>query len=301
MIWITAAIVSAAVAGVVSIIDSHLVSKRMPSLWAFLIPVGILTLGFGLIILGLYPLPGEVGAIPLVVAFASGIVRSVGVLLMLHTMRSEEVSRIIPVVHTFPIFVAILAVPLLGEVLGYMEWLAILMTVGGAVLISVQRGAEGRGARLRKSFAMLIGSSLLLGVANTASKYALDYVSFWNMYSLNAICFSVVFLALSVRPRVLKELRDMKERGKALALLSLNECIALVAVTLSFWAMEQGPVSLVATALSVRPFFVFIYALALSRVFPAVLEERLSRGIAVVKIISIGLIIGGVTLLTLGS
>ena len=218
---------------------------------------------------------------------------------MLQAMRSEEISRIIPVVHTFPIFVVMLAVPLLGETLGYMEWLAIFMTVAGAVLISVRRDAGGQGARLRKSFAMLMGSSLLLGVANTASKYALDYISFWNMYSVSAICFGAIFLLLSVRPRILKELRDMKERSLALGLLTLNECIALVGIILSFWAMEQGPVSLVSTILSIRPCFVFIYALALSRIFPAILEERLSRGIAIIKIISLSLIIGGVTLLTL--
>lgn len=298
--WITAAIVTAAIMGVVSILDSHLVSKRMPSLWAFLIPVGILHLGFGLIILGLYPLPGEISAIPLVVAFASAIIRSAGMLLMLQAMRSEEISRIVPVVHTFPIFVAILAVPLLGEALGYMEWLAIFMTVAGAVLISVRRDAGGQRARFRKSFAMLMGCSLLLGIANTATKYALDYIPFWNMYSVNAICFGVIFLFLSVRPRILKQLREMKERGLALTLLTLNECIALVGIILSFWAMEEGPVSLVSTILSIRPSFVFIYALAVSRIFPAVLEEHLSRGTVVIKIISISLIIGGVTLLTLG-
>ena len=53
---------------------------------------------------------------------------------MLKTMRSEEVSRVVSVVHTFPIFVAIMAVPLLGEVLGKTEWLAIFMTVTGRTL-----------------------------------------------------------------------------------------------------------------------------------------------------------------------
>ncbi|NQT49002.1 MAG: EamA family transporter, partial [Chloroflexi bacterium] len=120
MIWTTAAIVAAAIMGVVAIIDSHLISKRMPSLRAYLIPVGIIHLGFGLIILCLYPLPGGVDSTTLMVAFVSGIIRSAGVLLMLQVMRSEEVTRIIPVVHTFPIFVAILAVPLLDEALGYM-------------------------------------------------------------------------------------------------------------------------------------------------------------------------------------
>jgi zinc transporter ZupT len=120
------------------------------------------------------------------------------------------------------------------------------------------------------------------------------------MYSINAICFGVIFLLLSLRPRILNELRDMKERGRALTLLTFNECMVMVGIILSFWAMERGPVSLVSTILSVRPGFVFIYVLALSRLFPTMLEERLSRGIVAIKIISIGFIIGGVTLLTLG-
>ena len=298
--WITASITTAAILGVVAIIDSHLLSKRLPSLWAFLLPVGIIHLSFGLIVLGINPLPEGVGVTPLLVAFGSGIIRGIGATMMLNVMRSHEISRIIPVTHTFPIFVAILAVPLLGEALGYMEWLAILITVGGAILISVQRNTEGRGLRLDTSFAILLGSSLLMGIANIGSKYALDYVSFWNMYSINAISLSTVFLILSVRPWVVWELREMKQRGTALGWLALNEVVALAGFTLSFWAMERGPVSLVSTITSVRPAFVFIYALALSRVFPTLLEERLSRGTIAVKVISIALIIGGVTLLTLG-
>ena len=301
MTWVTAAIFTAAIMGVVAILDSHLISKRMPSLRAFLVPLGLMHVGFALIILALYPLPEGVGALPLAVAFASGIIRSGGILLMLQAMRSEEVSRIIPVVHTFPIFVAILAVPLLGEALGYLEWLSILMVVAGAVLISVQRDVGGKGARIPKSFALLFGCSLLVGIASVATKYALNYISFWNMFSINAICISTVFFLFSVRSRTLKELINMRQRNQALALLTFNECLALVGILLGFWAMERGPVSLVSTILSVRPLFVFIYALALSRVFPAVLEERLSRGVAVIKIISIALIVGGVTLLTVGS
>lgn len=298
MSWIVAAIAATAIMGVVAIIDSHLVSKRVPSLRSFLLPISVLHLGFGLVILSLHPLPEELSSTPLVVAFASGCVRSVGALLMLKTMRSEEVSRVISVVHTFPIFVAIMAVPLLGEVLGKTEWLAILMTVAGAVLISIRRDAGRQGARLHKSFAMLTASSLLLGAANTASKYSLDYISFWNMYSVNALCLAIVFLLFSLRPKILKELREMKQRSQVLTLLVLNECMALGGIILSFWAIEQGPVSLVSTVMSIRPGFVFVYALVLSRIFPRVLAEHLSRGIIAIKVISIGLVIGGVILLT---
>lgn len=299
VIWITAAIGATAILGVVNIIDSHLIAKRMPSLRAFLLPVGIMHLGWGLIIFGVFPLPGGIGTAPLVVAFGSGIVRSVGILLMLSLMRSEDVSRIIPVVHTFPIFVAILAVPLLGESLGYVEWLAISMTVAGAVLISARWDVGGRQIHLHKSFAALMASSLFLGVANTASKYALDDMSFWNMYSVNAICFGVVFLAVSVRVRTLGEFRSMKERNPAMALVAFGECVALTGIIMSFWAIEQGPVSLVSAVLGVRPGFVFIYALALSRLFPAVLEESLTGGTVATKIVSIILIVSGVIVINL--
>ncbi len=88
MFWITAAIM-----GVVSVIDSHLISKRMPRLRSFLLPLDILHLGFSLVTLGLNPLPEEIGTTPLLVAFTSGTVRSVGALLMLKTMNSEEMSK----------------------------------------------------------------------------------------------------------------------------------------------------------------------------------------------------------------
>ena len=253
---VTAAIAAAALTAVVSIVDSHLISKRLPSLRAFLLPISIIHIGVGLIILNLYPLPGGIGVMPLVVAVGSGIVRAAGAFPMLRAMRSEEVSRIIPVVNTFPIFVAILAVPILGEALGYAEWLAIFITVAGAVLISMRRDSDGQGARLHKPLAVLIISSVLFGVATTASKYALDYVTFWNMYSINALCLGTIFLFFSARPKTLKEVRDMAQRNQVLALLLLNECIATGGFILSFWAIERGPVSLVSTILSTRPAFV---------------------------------------------
>jgi len=234
---------------------------------------------------------------PILVAFASGIMRAIGVIFMLNAMRSEEVSRIIPITHTFPIFVAILAVPLLHETLDYKDWLAICITVAGAVLISARWDARSSGSYLRKSFAALMLASFLMGAANTASKYALDYISFWNMYSINAFCLCAVFLLFSLRSGVLKELWDMKGRNPAMVLLTINECIALWGIILSFWAMELGKVSLASTILGTRPAFVFVSAVALTRFFPSMLEERLTRGVAVIKTVSIALIIIGVAII----
>jgi drug/metabolite transporter (DMT)-like permease len=300
VIWIPIAIAAAATTAVVSILDSHLISKRFPSFLAYLAPVGTIHFVVGLVVLVTNPLPAGTDTLVWVVAFSSAVIRVVGILLMLRTMRFEEVSRIMPVVNTFPIFVALLAVPILGEVLGWVEWLAIIITVAGAVLISARWDSERKGVQLRRSFATLMVSSILLGAANTGSKYALDYISFWNMYAINAFCLGTILLVFSLRPSVIGEIRQMGQRNIALGLTTLNEALATAGFVMSFWAIEQGPVSLVSTIVGTRPAFVFVYALVLSFFFPAALNEHFSRGVIITKVVSIGLVIGGVTLLTLG-
>lgn len=283
----------------VSIMDSHLISKRLPSFQAFLAPIGLVHSAVGIVIFSINSIPAGTDATTVLIAFASGIVRVAGALIMLRTLRSEEVSRVMPVANTFPIFVAILAVPFLGETLGWLQWLAIFITVAGAMLISVRRGAKGRGVRLRKSFASLVVASLFFGIANTMAKYALDDLSFLTLYGINSICLGGLFTLFSLRGRVLRELRDMAGRGRTLTLLGINEVAALTGFLLSFWAMERGPISQVSTILATRPAFVFIFALGLSRFYPAALDERMGRRAVTLKVASIALVIGGVSLLLL--
>ena len=297
MTWITAALVVAALMAVVSVVDSHLISRRMPSFWTFLIPAGVIHLSCGLIFFALHPPVSGVDAFPWFMAVVSAVTRTAAALLMLYAMRTEEVTRIIPVVYAHPVVVAILAVPLLGESLNYLQWMAIFMTVAGAVLISLKSWGQGRGVRLRRSFVMLLASSLLFGVANVATKYASDYISFWNMYSITAICFGGVFCLLSMRPKVLRDLWGMTGRGFTLTVIAFNEMIALAGIVLSFWAIERGPVSLVSTILGIRPAIVFLCAVALTRILPSIVKERLTRGVVITKTASIALIIIGVTII----
>jgi drug/metabolite transporter (DMT)-like permease len=292
--WANIAVISAAVHGVVNIVDSHLLAKRMPGLEAFLLPVGVISLIYSGVLFVLFPLPQGNSMLTLVVALASGILRAAAVTIMLYTMRREEVVRVIPVVQTYPVFVALMAVPLLGESLVYLEWLAIFMVVAGAIMVSVRQGPSGTGNRLGKSFGLLFGSSLLMAVANIATKYVLAEISFWNIYWLSAFCMSLFFLLVSVRPGVFNQLKLMKRRSSIMVLLTFNEILALTSAVLSFWAIENGPVSLVSTIVSTRPIFVFIYALVLHRVFPAFIEWQASKTILMLRLIATAMIVGGI-------
>ncbi len=299
MSWINIAVLSAVVFGAVNIIDSHLLSKRMPGLRSYLLPVGIFHLIYGLVLFYLFPLPEGTGIGILSVAVASGIIRTAGIIIMLYTLKREEVSRVIPVVYTYPIFVAIMAVPLLGESLYYLEWMAIIIVVAGAVTISFRQSSSGSTTWPGKMLFLFFGSSLLLAMADITSKYVLASISFWNLFWVNAFCMSTMFLVVSMRPYVITQLINMKQKNIVIAIMGLNEILAPIAILLSLWAIERGPVSLVSTLTSSRPIFVIIFAFILSRAAPTFLNWQPGRGLLALRLIATAMIVSGITIIHL--
>jgi drug/metabolite transporter (DMT)-like permease len=297
--WVNIAVLGAAILGVVNIMDSHLISRRMPSLRAYLLPVGLVVLVYGLVLFYLFPLPEGVGFWVLMVALASGGFRTTAITIMLYTLKREEVSRVIPVVYTYPIFVAIMAVLLLGETLCYLEWIAIIIVVAGAVMVSARWDLGGAATWMGRSFFLLVGSSLLMAMADVAAKYALAYISFGNMYWITSFCVSGIFLLISIRPHIIKELGNMKQRKSIIPILASNESLAVVGAMLLFWAMERGPVSLVSTIISCRPILVIMYAFILSRISPMFLEWQPGKVMLALRLLAITMIVGGIAIIYL--
>jgi drug/metabolite transporter (DMT)-like permease len=297
--WTSTAILSAATQGVVSIIDSHLLSKRMPGLQSFLLPVGMVLLIFGLIVFCLFPLPEGIDRLPILVAIAAGILRTAGVVITLYNLTREEVSRVIPITYTYPVFVAIIAIPLLGESLGYLQWLAIIIVVAGAIIVSIEKSPSGTTGSLSRPFLLLFVASLFFALSDILAKYSLAYISFWNLYSLVIFGMSVIFLIISVRPGTIKQLRDMKRKNSAMAWLVFDEILALLGAVLQFWAMARGPVSLVSTITGTRPVFVAIYSIILSFVLPGFLIKRGTSEVMALRLTAIAMIVGGVSIIYL--
>jgi drug/metabolite transporter (DMT)-like permease len=271
----------------------------MPGFQAFLLPVGIIHLIYGLVLFVIFPLPDGVDIWPLLAAIAAGLFRTASVTTMLYLMRREEVSRIIPVVYTYPIFVAIMATALLGETLPYLGWLAIIIVVTGAVMVSAKQGTTGSTTWLGKSFLLLFGASLLMAMADIASKYALAYISFWNIFSIGVFCLSGAFLLISMRPHIFKQLGNMEKRNSVFGLLAFNETLAPVGIVLMLWALGRGPVSLVSTIIGSRPIFVVIFALIMSRISPMFLEWTPGKGMLALRLIATAMIVGGIAIIYL--
>ena len=301
MLWFVTALLVSIISTIGTIVDSHLLSKKMPSLPSYLIPMSITQLIIASVMLVVFPFHNSGSFIHIEVGFASGILNACSIMIVLNTLRKSEVSRVIPIISISPIFIALLSVPLLGEKLGYWQWLAIVMTVIGAVLISLQRNRVERKTRLHKSLFILLLAAFLSAICSIGYKYALETISVWNMYSLSGICIAVILLSYSVRKENLLELKNLPQGTQKLGLVAGNVCIGVIATVLLFVAVRNGPVALVNAILNVRPAFVFLLSLVLSRFFPDFILERPNSSTILLKFIAVMLMTGGVVIISLSS
>jgi len=297
--WVSASLVSAALLAIVNVVDSHLIAKRLPSLQSYLLILGFLVLLISVVLISLFPLPKDLDSWSLVMALLSGVLRGVSVYIMFYTLKQEEVSMVIPIVNSYPILVALFAMPILGEFLETSQWTAIFIVVLGVILASFRGDSGSRIIWSGRVLGLLFASSILWALSEVTAKYALAVISPWQMYALSHFSIAFVFLIISVRPHILKELLRHKKRNSALIIVIFNETIAVISVVLFYWAMERGPVSLVSTIASTRPVFVFIYALVISRFSEFLLEQRATKGILLLRWIAITMIVGGVAIIYL--
>lgn len=268
--WLLLALVSAATIGAVGVIDSHFITRRMPSLRAYLLIVGLSTLAMSAMGLLVFPFPAGLAWHPLWAAIGAAGIRTAAVIIMLYVLQKEDVARVIPLMATAPVFVAVLAFIFLGERLAVLQWVGVLLAVGGAVLISFKH--DGGVSRFEsRSFFLMLVSSLLFAASDVTSKYAMSYLSFWNNASISFFVTAVIIILICLRAPVVREILGIRPRWITMLAASFNQVMAIAAMVLAFSAIQQGPVSLVSSVMSTRPLFVFVYALALGYLWPGFL------------------------------
>jgi drug/metabolite transporter (DMT)-like permease len=296
-IWV--ALASAATFGMVTVLDKRLVSNNMPSLAAFYMGTLISLVGYATVVLALTGIPDNAALDRLIAAGASGLCWGGALGMMFWGYKYEEASRASAIIHTFPVFVAILAVTVLGETLVAGQWVAIIVVVAGAFTISLRTSNGGKILRLTRAFPILVGASMFTALALLTGKYALEELSVWLVFSLRNYGMVVVFVFLW-RPGAFGELFRAVRNWRTMLLLLLAEySLAPLAVVLNVTATSLGPVSLVSTLTATRPVFVFIFGSILSVPALRLLDEPLDRPTLLVKLTAIIMVVSGIAALTL--
>lgn len=299
VLWIVTSLATAITISIANILDSHVLSKKLQGLSPYLLTMAVFQAVTALIALAIFPFPAASRFADILAGIGGGLANAVALVILLNALQKGEVSRVIPVTSSFPIFVALLSMPLLGEMLSFTGWLTVLLTVAGAVLISLQLDGGGKKTKLHSSFLLLLFVALLFSVSNIAYKYAMTTISTWNTFTINGLCVATVALIYAARKKNILELKNLEQRNQKIGLIIGNQMIAALGIILSFIAIRSGPVALVSTIMNIRPAFILIFSLIISRFYPGFITEHMARKTIIIKIIGIAMITGGVAIIGL--
>ena len=301
MNWVFLALGSALAFAVVSALDKILIQRFVTNPRAFIVLVGLIQFGLAAIVLPFAKFSGY-GLDTALISCLSGFLAGIYLVLMFWVMRMQDVSRVVPITSTHPIFVAILAQVFLGEVISVLAWAGIVVTVGGAALMSfgpTTRRSE-RGQSQWVPFALLMVSSLAFGLSQYLTKVVADDIDVWSMFVWRGIGLGTACVGIMVHRSMFPDLVRAIRAPVAISLAVFTEgLLVLVAVILQLLAIYSGPVSLAVTVMAIRPLFVFILGILLSLGASRVLDEPLEGRILATKMAAIAMTVGGIIAVTL--
>ncbi|MBM3948712.1 MAG: hypothetical protein FJ312_05635 [SAR202 cluster bacterium] len=231
--------------------------------------------------------------------FGGGASFGIALSILYRVLRKAEASRAIPVFNTAPVFVALIAVFVLGDHRSAWEWLAILAAVLGAVVISAERGPGVLGFSLGVTFFALLVAAGFAGLAHVLTGYALERVEpmtgFWAMRMGY-----LVFVALNWRKETTRQMLASARKPVVVALaLGAEAGILPLGHILMLRAFDTGPAALVATLVSTVPAWVFLVSTLLSTPKLKLMNEPLQTRALAVKLVAIGMVVGGIAVIAL--
>ena len=303
MSWVAVVLAGVALAACVSIIDKTVIHRyaRMPYLQPLVIGIAMMLIGLAL--LAITGVPSSATLEPVLWALISGAFYGLGTHILVYVLYTQEVSRVIPIYQTYPMFTALIAFFFLGERLDAVELIAMLAVVGGAVLLSFRPDPSGCGFLLDRMFVLLIIGSAIEGSSFVFGKSAVNELPVLFAHALRLLAIGSVLLALNLRRRSLEQvLWFLRTRSPALRYVAVNQfVISNGSQFLFLWALSLGPTTLVTALSSLRTFFVVVYAIVLSLVWRGALGERNTRSTIGLKLVSTVLIVGGIAVIATGS
>ena len=206
----------------------------------------------------------------------------------------EEVSRVTPLFYLTPIFVLLFSSLFLGERLSQNEYLGFGLLVFSAILVSFRR-SELKYMALSPALLLILALDLILAGKDVIAKYMFSYMDFWSFlfwFMLGEVIIRPLLLfSPAIRRKFIADIKPIPLKIYTLCL--INCSIICIGYVLYFDSVSRTYVALVSAIPSAQPFFVLLFAIILSALYPKVLNESLERKGMIIKAITAVIILIG--------
>jgi drug/metabolite transporter (DMT)-like permease len=292
MPWAVLTIVFAGSYGVTNVVEKVLLTRYLPDSATLIAWFGIAQIAFIIPFAILFPLENGTPFLSIASLVGSGVLYGLAFSILLYVIRTAEVSRAFPIFNTSPVFVALFSVMVLGQHLDVVKWGAIVLTLLGAVLITVELRGGGR-FRFDRSFWMLMLAALLVAGDFLTASHGLKDIDPFQALWLQRIG---AFLPLAIwwNRDTLGNVRASMRSPVTMALILGSEFALSAAAQLALLgALERGPVSLVSAIGATPPVWIFVIGTAVSTRFLPILSETIDRRTLSLKAVAIAMTVVG--------
>lgn len=296
MSWILYTILTVIFFSISNVFDKIFISKKYKNIYSFAVVINIIYLIFFSIV-GYF--------IKDTFIFNQGLYWTVAAALCYFGMwicwwkglTTGEVSRVIAIFFTSPIFNALLAIIFLKETLSPLKWLAIFSIVAGAVLSTYEEKKSKLG--FNKAYIFALFAAIFASVGNVLSKQAMVYWTPMTVQVVGYLATLPLFLLFLINKQVAQETKQTFTKLKSFMLVFVRGFIGFLAIAAFQLAVGAGPVSLVVALNGTQPMMIFIISTLISFFAPKIIKEELTKRALFTKSAAIVLIVTGAIIISL--
>ncbi|MCX8278281.1 MAG: EamA family transporter [Dehalococcoidia bacterium] len=296
-----AALANPLIFSIVTLIDKRVLSGFGLGLPSFNLFVGGSQGLFGVVVL-LFNFPVTVEFEIIAKAWSIGVLQAFTLIFMFWMLKREDPSRVIPAMQTSPIYVALLAWMIFGESLSTLQWIAVLLAVGGSIMASVRIGSLSPNGKVgfQPIFLLLAVGALLMASSQLITKSIVDDLSTLHIVSLRGIGLFTIMWAVFARPTALRGLGSFLKQPKRAPWLIIAEGIMpFNGHLLITYAIGKGPIALVSSLGGARPIFVFSMSALGAWLAPSLIYEKFTRPDMALKLVSASMVVAAVVIISL--
>jgi drug/metabolite transporter (DMT)-like permease len=317
--WLPLAVFSYLLASINGTVDRALVHKDhtkpiIVSFWVALFSIA--TVGLSLIGFLPFSFAGNFkfvfGSLDIMsLALLSGFFTQLALLFMYRALKYGEVTRVLSVMGgLIPIVSFVAAYIFLGERLGHFAIVGFIVLIISTIVLTLNP-RRMRHLSFSKWVINIVLASLVFGSQAVLAKHIYDNYHFVSAYSVSGLGAGlyVLFIAL-LSSNVRRELSGIinknsknksRTKSKHIYLIIGNSLLGGFSVILTNVAISMGSPTLVGALRGVEYAGIFIIAVILSKIYPKILGEDLSRKSVLLKVSGIMLTITGIILLAVSA